>query len=253
MSRLYNDRFYDWVNRTARASARLLVPLALDATRPDSVVDVGCGEGAWLQEWRRLGVEDVAGVDGDHVSRARLRIPVERFVAADLSRGFRAGRRYGLAYSLEVAEHLPPASSEAFVDSLCALSDVVMFSAAQPGQGGEGHVNERPPSEWAAMFARRGYVAYDAIRPALATQRRCAPWYRFNTVLYANEAGARRLSEWASATRVADLRKLDAAGNLLWRMRKIALRPLPVDLVTKLSRMRYRLACAAARLALRAA
>lgn len=253
MSRLYDDRFYDWVNQTARASARWLLPLARDAARPASVVDVGCGEGAWLDEWRRLGVSDVSGVDGDYVSRARLLIPAENFVAADLSRGFSTPRRFDLAQSLEVAEHLPPASSEEFVDSMCGLSDVVMFSAAQPGQGGEGHVNERRPSAWAAAFAQRGYGAYDAIRPALAQQSRVSPWYRYNTILYANEAGAARLSEAARATRVVDLRKLDEAGDLLWRVRKIALRPLPVDLVTKLSRARYRVACELSRLAPRAA
>ena len=253
MSRLYDDRFYDWVNQTARASAALLLPVARAAARPASIVDVGCGEGAWLDEWRRLGVGDVTGVDGDYVSRERLLIPAESFVAADLSRGFSTPRRFDLAQSLEVAEHLPPASSESFVDSLCGLSDVVMFSAAQPGQGGEGHVNERLPSQWAADFARRGYGAYDAIRPALAAEKRVSPWYRFNTILYANAAGVGRLSEAARAARVVDLRRLDEAGDWLWRARKIALRPLPVDLVTKMSRARYRVACELARLSPRAA
>ena len=162
-------------------------------------------------------------------------------------------RRFDLAQSLEVAEHLPKASGERFVDSLCALSDIVMFSAAQPGQGGEGHVNERRPSDWAADFAQRGYGAYDAIRPSLAHEPRVAPWYRFNTILYVNADGVARLSDAAQAARVADLRKLDDAGDLLWRVRKIALRPLPTDLVTKLSRARYRIACEWSRLSLRAA
>lgn len=253
MSGLYDDRFYDWVNQTARSSARFVLPLARDAARPASVVDVGCGEGAWLDEWRRLGVGDVSGVDGDYVSRERLLIPAERFIPADLSRGFAAARRFDLAQSLEVAEHLPPTSSETFIDSLCGLSDVVLFSAAQPGQGGEGHVNERALSVWAHAFARRGYDAYDAIRPALERESRVSPWYRFNTVIYANAQGAARLSQTARARRVDDFATLDDGGDLLWRLRKAALRPLPVDLVTKLSRARYRFACEWARLTVRAA
>lgn len=252
MADLYDQRFYDWVNLTARQSARRLLPLARNACSPASVVDVGCGEGAWLDEWRRVGVNDLTGVDGDYVTRARLLIPADRFIAADLSRGFTAPRRFDLAQSLEVAEHLPPASSETFVESLCALSDIVLFSAAQPGQGGEGHVNERKPSEWAALFAQHGYNAYDPIRPALARDAQVAPWYRFNSVLYANADGAERLSAGALAARVVDLRKLDATGDLLWRARKIALRPLPVDLVTKLSRLRYRMMCGLARFSMRA-
>jgi hypothetical protein len=244
MTTLYDDRFYDWVNRTARRSARVVLPLAAGAASVQSVADVGCGQGAWLDEWGALGVKDVLGVDGDYVARDRLLIPSDRFVAADLSKPFRAERRFDLAQSLEVGEHLPPASSEDFVDSLCALSDVVLFSAAQPGQGGEGHVNERLPSQWAALFARRGYRAFDALRPELAERSTVAPWYRFNVVLYANAAGEERLAPAALASRVDDLARLDLGGDLLWKVRKIALRPLPVDWVTRLSKLRYRVACA---------
>lgn len=246
MANAYDTRFYDWVNMTARRSARIVLPIVAGACRPASVVDVGCGEGAWLSVWRELGVHDVFGLDGAHVEPARLAIARENFRAADLSRAFSAPRRFDLAQSLEVAEHLPRASAEGFVASLCTLSDVVLFSAAQPGQGGERHVNERTPGWWAGLFERQGYVAFDAIRAGVSGDSRVDPWYRFNTILFANRAGEARLSPAARALRCAP-QDLGEGGDLAWKLRRAALAPLPEPVVTGLSRLRYRLVCALGR------
>ena len=243
MSRAYEDRFFDWVNLTASRSARVVLPAVRNCVTAHSVVDVGCGQGAWLSIWKELGAE-IFGLDGDYVARDRLLIAPEQFLAVDLERGYALDRRFDLAQSLEVAEHLRPATAGAFVAGLCALSDVVLFSAAQPGQGGEVHLNERTPSYWAGVFSGQGYEAYDAVRPLLAECRSVAPWYRYNTVLYANRAGRDRLSPTALGTRCDDLRQLDTAGDIGWRLRLLLLRPLPEPIVTQLSRARYRVACA---------
>jgi 2-polyprenyl-3-methyl-5-hydroxy-6-metoxy-1,4-benzoquinol methylase len=73
-----------------------------------SLVDVGCGIGTWLAEFEAAGIADVTGVDGDYVDRARLLIDRARFEPRDLSRPFELDRKFDLAMSLEVAEHLPP-------------------------------------------------------------------------------------------------------------------------------------------------
>lgn len=245
MAHAYDDKFFDWVNLTALRSARIFLPLAQKmAGAPKSVADVGCGQGAWLSVWRDLGVSDICGLDGDYVDPARLLIPTQNFAAADLSGAFSLPRRFDLAQSLEVAEHLPPECSGRFVASLCGLSDVVVFSAAQPGQGGEMHVNERRISWWAGQFAQRGYTAFDALRPGLAEAAEVSPWYRFNAILYANPAGQARLPAEALARRCLDLAELDVSGDFAWRMRMAVLRPLPVSVVSFLSRLNYRIACA---------
>ena len=73
----------------------------------------------------------------------------EVMVALGLSSQTAAGL---LAESITLAEHLPAEVGPRLVERLCSLSDVVLFSAAQPGQGGEDHINERDPSYWAALF-----------------------------------------------------------------------------------------------------
>jgi hypothetical protein len=130
---------------------------------------------------------------------------------------------------------------------LCSLSDVVLFSAAQPGQGGEDHINERPLSYWADIFEQMGYAAFDCVRPEIADEHDVMPWYRYNSLIFANAAGQLRLSREALTARVADLAMLDGGGNLTWRLRKLVLRPLPVGVVTWLSRVHYSMACAIAR------
>ena len=63
-----------------------------------------------------------------------------------------------MAVSLEVGEHLPKRSAGRLVDLLTTLSPVVVFSAATPGQGATGHVNEQPHAYWITRFAARGFV-----------------------------------------------------------------------------------------------
>jgi len=242
MGKAYDQRFFDWVNFTAARSARHVISILITQIRPSNVLDVGCGQGAWLAVWRELGVIDVVGVDGGYVAQEALLIPREQFLARDLAERFCLDRRFDLVQSLEVAEHLAPQASADFVNSLCAHGDVVLFSAAQPGQGGEGHVNERSLSAWAREFARRGYVAFDFVRPQMKNNRSVDPWYRYNTIVFANARGASRLSPFARSCRVDDIASLDCGGNLAWNLRRALLRPWPPRMLTLLSRLRYRLA-----------
>ena len=100
------------------------------------------------------------------------------------------------------------------------------------------------PSYWAELFNANGFAAFDCVRPLLARNRRIEPWYRFNMLLYANQAGEARLGANARESRVDRLSDLDSGGDLLWRLRRILLRPLPQAAVTALSRIRYRFAVA---------
>jgi hypothetical protein len=195
-----------------------------------------------------LGVTDVVGVDGGYVDREKLAIPAGAFRVADLSREWAIGRRFDLAQSLEVAEHLPESAARPAVEQLCGLSDVVLFSAARPGQGGEMHVNEQEPEYWAALFGQNGFAMFDWLRPALARDRRVEPWYRYNSFLYANEAGQERLSAAALSTRVPPGTRTAPVEDPLWRLRLSVLQHLSVGQVARLSRARYRVATLARKL-----
>src|SRR3981081_11169 len=139
---LYRGTFF---RHPAQRSADAIVPVVIDLVRPRSVVDIGCGTGTWLAAFRRDGVPDVFGIDGDWAPRDRLQLTGGQVAHHDPSQPLDLGRRFDLAICLEVAEHLPAASADALVALLTRHAPVVLFSAAIPGQGGTGHVNEQRP------------------------------------------------------------------------------------------------------------
>lgn len=183
-SEFYTKSFFEGLNEGVVQSAEVIVPLVLQLIPARSVVDIGCGEGAWLATFQTMGVDDILGVDGDYVDRAALKIPQRCFRTADLSVPLALDRTFDLAVSLEVAEHLPAASASAFIESLTRLAPAILFSAAIPFQGGTNHVNEQWPEEWAKLFDARGYAVVDAIRKRVWHDKRVEWWYAQNTLLF---------------------------------------------------------------------
>lgn len=202
----YDSDFYATQSGDSRRSASVVVPIIVDLFRPRSVVDFGCGVGTWLAEFAAAGVRDIQGLDGDYVPRDQLQIPADRFRAVDLKHPPALGRRYDLAMSVEVAEHLPADCAAEFISALTAAAPVVLFSAAIPHQGGIHHVNEQWPEYWRALFRRHGYCAVDAVRPRVWGHRDVAWWYQQNVLLYCH---AEVLAPNPRLEPVADERLLD--------------------------------------------
>jgi SAM-dependent methyltransferase len=181
---VYDDAFYTWQTVGSLASARRVAPLLMDTLSPRAVLDVGCGRGTWLAAFAELGVTDVTGIDGDYVDRSALLIPADRFVASDLQRPPALGRVFDLALCLEVADHLPAQAGPELIRYLVSVAPAVLFSAAIPGQGGTGHVNEQWQEHWRALFAAAGCAAVDIIRPRVWGLSDVEPWYQQNVILY---------------------------------------------------------------------
>ncbi|ATF17350.1 methyltransferase domain-containing protein [Phaeobacter gallaeciensis] len=238
MSHVYSNKFYDYIDLGARSSAQALIAAVQPWLGAGSVLDLGSGRGVWLSEWAKAGVEEVAGVDGDYVDRDRLAIPATCYHAADLTGDVDLGRRFDLAQSLEVGEHLPTEASQTLVEGLTRHADRVLFSAAVPGQGGEFHINEQPLSFWQDLFAAQGYRAFDCVRPALKEAEGVEPWYRYNTVLYVNEAGRTGLPEEVLATEIPLGQKVRSAGSIGWRLRRGVVSMMPQAMVTKIAQGR---------------
>lgn len=177
----YSRTFYDVIRSGTIASAAAVVPRLFDLVKPARVIDVGCGEGHWLDAFAALGAE-VIGLDGSYVQTSTLG---DRFVPHDLARPLpeHLAGRFDLALSLEVAEHLPPNRGPGFVRDLCQLAPVVVFSAAIPGQGGTGHVNEQWPSYWCDLFEAEGFAVSGALRFELWDDDRVENWYRQNLLV----------------------------------------------------------------------
>lgn len=186
----YDKEFYNRQSEASYQSAKIVVPLIVSMFEIDSVCDVGCGVGTWLRAWQEEGIEDLLGIDGDYVSADQLRVAPSFFWCANLSvadpqiEAAIDGRRFSLATSFEVAEHLPNDRADGFVGLLTRASDRVIFSAAIPGQGGRGHVNERWASYWVSLFNANGFGCRDVIRPQIWHDGRVRYWYRQNMLVF---------------------------------------------------------------------
>lgn len=237
----YKVDFFDFVDRSSGRSANALLPLVFGEFEVGSILDVGCGRGIWLSVWRQLGIQDIQGVDGTYVDQSQLHIATETFKALDISAPFSLGRVFDLVQCLEVAEHVEESRSSVLIDNLVSHGDLILFSAAIPGQGGEHHVNEQPLGYWVERFRQRKYEAYDCVRPLVSTRSDIEPWYRYNTLVFATSVGAARLTEKARARRVAAGTDLSARVPIAWKLRCQALRALPNSTITALAKMKHRL------------
>jgi len=182
----YDEQFQKLLLATSCLSAEQIVPYIMELIHPESVVDVGCGIGAWLAAFRDLGnVKDYLGFDGNYIEKKHLLIDPNHFIVKNLEdMPITCERTFDLAVSLEVAEHLSTKIALPFVESLTRLAPIVLFSAAIPSQGGTNHINEQWPSYWAELFSRFHYVPVDCIRRKFWNNENVSFWYSQNTVLY---------------------------------------------------------------------
>ncbi len=163
--------------------ATLLPAKKIEATlayfQPKSVLDVGCGTGASLRFFLGKGIE----ATGVEASAAAIRAADmgNSIVKHDLRRPLDLGRRFDLVWCFEVAEHLHERDADTFVMTLVRHSDVIVMSAAPPGQGGEGHLNEQPKSYWIDKFAKQKFNLHSEATNALCA---VAEFYSENMMVF---------------------------------------------------------------------
>jgi hypothetical protein len=155
---LYNPTFYLHVDHEAVRSRDAMADSIVADLCPKTLVDVGCGTGALLEAvcQRSVIAEGLEYADAGRAMCQKRSLKVRRFnILTDPIPKDLLGR--DVAMSFEVAEHLPESGADQFVDLLCAISSLVVCSAATPGQGGTDHLNEQPHEYWIDKFRTRGY------------------------------------------------------------------------------------------------
>jgi len=153
----------------------------------NSAVDFGCAMGTWLKGLEKYGITDIRGYDGKWVDQSKLLISPECFFEADFDKPIEIDRKFDLAISIEVGEHLHESSATSFIENITKSADFVLFSAAIPFQGGENHVNEQWPEYWNEIFNRFGFVCIDCIRKRLWDNYDVVDFYRQNILLFVNK------------------------------------------------------------------
>lgn len=183
MDSIYNEKFYNEMYENNYKTAVQMIPVFIEKFKPNSIVDVGCGRGIFLAEVKKYNENmEILGLDGDYVNK--LLIDKKNFLACDISKKIRLNRKYDLAISLEVAEHISSEAADIFIENLTDLSDIIIFSAAIPEQGGDGHINEQWPSYWNEKFEKKGYYVSECLRNYFWKHKDMDPYRRQNVLLY---------------------------------------------------------------------
>lgn len=190
----YDSKFFKGEGQSSIKSAKHIVPLVQSIVNPRSVLDVGCGVGAFLKEFEKIGVEDVLGIDNTIASQEFLQIKKDKIKQCDICKPLELSKKFDLVISLEVGEHLDPQCSDTYVTNLTAAGNIILFSAAIPGQGGTHHVNEQWPEYWARIFERHGFKAVDCVRPIIWNSKDIDPIYAQNTLLYVKNENLDKLN-----------------------------------------------------------
>ena len=183
----YGEDFYDFITDDSLKSGLIYAGILSPIINPNTVVDLGCGRGTWLKAFKENGASELAGFDGPWIRQEDMIDPSIQFSSIDLDAPklpLSTAGNFDLAISLEVAEHLEPASAKKFVEPLTNLSDVVLFSAAYIKQGGKKHINEQRHTYWASLFSDFDYIPYDLFRPIVWGNSEVPYWYQQNAFLY---------------------------------------------------------------------
>jgi len=185
----YNPVIMEWFHAYAlRNAAKVVAAIREVFPETESVIDVGCGSGAFAAEFNRQGLRAIGLEHSRHgVELARRQgVDCRHFdVARPAAEQIR--EIVDLVYSFEVAEHVPASLADSFVQFTTCLGPLVIFTAAQPGQGGIGHINEQPLNYWMAKFERAGFrqsIAETETLRAAFRKRETSYWFFQNSAVF---------------------------------------------------------------------
>jgi SAM-dependent methyltransferase len=180
----YPQGFYDYFVKRSYQSARIILGMLFSVYKPQSVIDIGCGAGAWLSAAEALGCSKLVGVDGEWVDRGKLLSKKIELKTVDFEEPLMISGQYDLCISMEVAEHISERHAGVFIQTLSRMAPVVLFSGATKFQGGSHHVNEQWQSYWIALFRNLNFECFDIFRGNVWDNLDVEYWYSQNALLF---------------------------------------------------------------------
>jgi SAM-dependent methyltransferase len=187
--KLYNNKFYDSTADRSVLAARVVSTLLFEIFKnPRSILDVGCGDGVWLSEIiKKWNFQEIAAIDAPTSNFRYLSgNPEVKIIRQDFeSNSSLPQNSFDIVLCLEVLEHLNEKTSLEVANEL-SRAKLLLFSAATPGQGGTGHINERPHQYWHQFFTSKGMLKVDCVRPQIKSQIGIPKYYKNNIFVYLN-------------------------------------------------------------------
>ena len=192
---LYNSKFFQ-DHLKYRPIYNFIGDIIAAKFKPKSVIDWGCGCGFLLERLYGHGIENILGIEGSSdvipIWQSELATGIaDHLVIADVTKPIEDVGVYELAICMEVAEHIMESKVGMLVSQICkSSSGLVWWTAAQPGQGGTGHITLKPTQYWTDLFKEFDFEVdwektYE-IKQIMLQNHAIAlayPWYRDNLVI----------------------------------------------------------------------
>lgn len=144
-----DNNYFQQIIDEETEQARRLAEILIEMYDPKTVADYGCATGLYLEPFANAGIE-VIGYDNSDAALALTKLP-GKVHKADLTKK-QTLKETDLSISLEVLEHIPSRDAVKVAKTIASKSNILVFSAAHPGQGGDGHINCRTREYWEGVF-----------------------------------------------------------------------------------------------------
>ncbi len=164
MDKELNIKFYEKTLRPDRQrSYKLIVDFIMKNINPDikSVIDYGCGAGWFLYYFKKdYNIKDITGIEPNkHSIEVSDELIKKNIKHIDLSiKDLNIEKRFDLSLCIEVIEHIDKKFENIVIDNITSNSNLLIFSAAYPGQGGYGHINENEFEYWINKLKNKNFI-----------------------------------------------------------------------------------------------
>jgi glycosyltransferase involved in cell wall biosynthesis len=141
---------YDGISEHELPFARNLAKWIGENFKDKKVRDIGCGPGIYVQAIKEYN-EDVKGYDIDERIKNKPNLEIKSLFEVD--------DPSDVIICLEVAEHIETKLNNEIVDSIyrnIKPGGTLIWTAAFPGQGGDGHINCQTRDFWLKKFTEKG-------------------------------------------------------------------------------------------------
>jgi 2-polyprenyl-3-methyl-5-hydroxy-6-metoxy-1,4-benzoquinol methylase len=185
----YDDRYFKWHKDHTRDYAIRNMDWYIKRYQPTSIIDYGCGVGAYLEAALLNNITKIKGFDigGDYVKKYTDNSVQPYIEYLDCTLPLTTDK-YDCTISLETGEHIETSASDQFVLNIVNSTNMIgtiLFSAAQPGQGGSGHINCQTKEFWKDKFALHSFIYDKALTDAILKEWKLqkAPEYIINNLI----------------------------------------------------------------------
>jgi SAM-dependent methyltransferase len=153
---------------------------------PASVLDIGCGSGAYLKYFASQGAKRIRGVDRFE-QRGRY-LQQDEYAQVDPDKPFELAETFDLVICVGVVQHLRADSERILISSIARHArERIVFSGACTGKpGADRHIDCPPISRWLDLFASADW--YPCLFDSLALRSLSTfPWFRRNLVVFTRD------------------------------------------------------------------